>query len=362
MKKIIDIVIICCCLLTSCASGNGDKVKMGGVRYIEKFPHSSTLKKIDGFHCDEIGLRGVKLVDSLLILSHDKAWTILSEDAKRNYGTCLTFGGGPNEFFFTPNCGAAAYRVQGDSLMAYVCDKDRGKLLRFNITKFIDTGKDSLALIFQSDKMNNSVWEATAIGRDSVLMQVPNDNFTGFRRNVMTSDSIWEPEATKAAAYANVESSDLNILAKVTRSRPDGKKCVEAMVYLNQLNVFDTDGSNAMTICVGDTLDDVGDVQSQWHLVRKETYETASTWDFGFGALYGGSVWDKMGLKPENSKIQFFTWDGVPVFEAILPIRSIWFDLNPISGILYAIDVDEDELVAFDASAILDAYKQVSTL
>ncbi len=362
MKKIIDFFIICCCLLTSCASGNNDKVAMGEVKYVEAFPHSATLKRIDDFRCDEIGLRGVKHIDSLLILSHDKAWTIMSEDGKRNYGTCLTFGGGPNEFIFTPRCGAAAYRTQGDSLIAYICDKDRGKFLRFNISKFIATGKDNLELVFQSDRMNNSVWEATAIGRDSILLQVPNDDFTGFRRKVITSDSIWQPQSTQVADTARVESSNLNILAKVSRSRPDGKKCVEAMLYLNQINVFDTDGSNAMTICVGEQLDNVSDVESEWNTARKETYETVATWDFGFGALYGDSVWDKQGFKPNNSKIQFFTWDGIPVFEAILPIRSLWFDLNTASGTLYAVDADQDELVAFDASNILDAYRQIATL
>lgn len=357
--KAIIIFIICGCLLIGCTSSVGDKVAMGEVKYIETFPYSAKLNQISDFFCDEIGLSGVKYIDGLLILSHRNSWSILSDKANRNYGTCLTFGGGPNEFVYTPNCASAAYRTESDSLIAYICDKERGKHMRFNISKFVTNGKDSLECVFQDEKLNNMVWDAVAIGSDSVLMQVPTDDFTGFQRIIISSDSLWEPESTKGAATAKVESPNLNILAKVSRCRPDGKKCVEAMLFLNQLNVFDTDGSQAMTICIGEELDDVNYVESKWDLARKETYETVAAWDFGFGALFGGSVWDKLGFKSNDSKIQFFTWEGIPVFEAELPIQALSFDLNLSSGVLYAINAKEDELVAFDASDILDAYQRV---
>ncbi len=343
--------------MISCAH-RGDKMAMGEVKYVAAFPQSAELSLIDDFNCDEIGLRSVRLIDSLLILSHDKYWTVLSTDAKRKYGTCLSVGGGPNEFVFTPKCAAAAYRTERNSLVAYVCDKNRGKLSRFNVSKFIATGKDSLEQVFNSERMNNTVWDVIAIGRDSVLMQVPDESFTYLHRHVLTQDSLWEPEMTKLTENTKVEpSSDLNILAKVTRCRPDGKRCVEAMLYLNQLNVYDTDGSSAMTICVGEDLDDVAFVESQWNVARKETYESVTAFDFGFGALYSGSVMDQSGYEARNSEMHFFTWDGVPVFKAVLPIRALSFDIDPKSGMLYAIDAEEDTLVAFDASGILDAYR-----
>lgn len=96
--------------------------------------------------------------------------------------------------------GAAAYRVEEDSLIAYVCDKDRGNLLRFNISDFIASERDSLRLILHTDRMNNSTWDVVAIGSDSVLMQMPFEDFTGFHREIMTSDSLWEPEVTKTAS------------------------------------------------------------------------------------------------------------------------------------------------------------------
>lgn len=363
MRKIINGLLLCCCVLTGCTQRSGDKVAMGEVKYVKEFPHNITLSRIDDFSCDEIGLNGVRQIDSLLILSHAKVWTILSADANKSYGTCLNFGGGPNEFVFTPRCGTAAYRTEQDSLIAYVCDKNRGRLLRFNISKFIDSGKDSLEQVFQSDRMNSSIWDVIALGGDSILMQMPNDNFTGFHRNILTADSLWELAATKAAGEATVTAPEhVNILAKVTRSRPDGQKSVEAMTSLNQINLFSTDGSQAMTICVGDELDDVGSIESSWSIMRKDTYESASTWDFGFGALYSGSFMDKFGFKPNNSEIQFFTWNGAPVIKAFLPFRALAFDLNPADGVLYAIDAEEDALVAFDASEIIDAFKEAGTI
>lgn len=360
MRKKVNALLLCCGLLAGCAGGTGDKVAMGEVRYVKEFPQSVTLNRIADFSCDEIGLRGVKHIDSLLIVGHPTAWSILSDDTKTNYGRCIKVGGGPDEFVSTPMSGAAAYRVEDDSIVAYVCDKDRGNLLRFNVSDFIASGKDSLRLVMHTDRMNNSTWDVVAIGRDSVVMQVPYDDFTGFHREVMTIDSLWEPAATKSASDARVKSpNDLNLLAKITRCSPDGKKCAEAMLYLNQLNVYDTDGSDAMTICVGEELDDVGLIESRWDIARKETYETVSAWEFGFGAIYSGSAWDRLGFKSSNSRLQFFMWDGTPVIEAVLPIRALAFDLNAADGILYAIDVEEDELVAFDASAILAAYKAV---
>lgn len=240
-RKISSGLLLWCAILSGCVSGNGDRVAMGEVKYVKAFPRTSTLSRIEDFNCDEIGLRGVKHIDSLLIVGHATAWSILSDDAKTNYGRCLKVGGGPDEFVYTPMSGAAAYRVEEDSLIAYVCDKDRGNLLRFNISDFIASGRGSLRLILHTDRMDNSTWDVVAIGSDSVLMQMPFEDFTGFHREIMTSDSLWEPEVTKTASRTRVKSpAELNILAKVTRCSPDGKRSVEAMVYLNQLNVFVT--------------------------------------------------------------------------------------------------------------------------
>lgn len=361
MRKELNALLLCCGLLSGCTVGTGNKVVMGEVRYVKEFPQSVTLNRIADFSCDEIGLRGVKHVDGLLIVRHTTAWSILSDDAKTNYGRCIKVGGGPDEFVFTPMSGAAAYRVEEDSLIAYVCDKDRGNLLRFNVSDFIASGEYSLRRVMHTDRMNNSTWDVVAIGRDSVVMQVPNDYFTGFHREITSIDSLWEPAATISASNARVKTpNDLNLLAKITRCSPNGKKCAEAMLYLNQLNVYDTDGSHAMTICVGEELDDVGLIESRWDIARKETYETVSAWEFGFGAIYNGSVWDQLGFKSSNSRLHFFTWDGSPVIEVVLPIRALAFDLNAADGILYAIDAEADELVAFDASAIMSAYQTVA--
>lgn len=345
-------------VLSACSDGTEKYVICDDIVYVDCFNNEAPLKRLDGFTCDAIGLKSVKVVDSLLILAHGDSWTLMSLDAKHDYGTCLRQGEGPDELLSFPRCGASAFCHIGDSLMAYVCDKDRGKLFSLNITAFLLQGNGQLQFLAENRAISNDTWEAIPLGCSSIVASVPNPTFTGFSRIVITPDSIFEPTSTESWSRVEVKSeADINLLAKVTRAHPDGSKCVEAMLYLNQINLYSTDGSMAKTICVGSELDNLSQIESQFRFNRKDTYVSISAWELGFGAVYVGDTEKMMQIgESTSSEIHFFDWNGTPVFRARMPISVKAFDFDALNGILYAIDANEDTLGSYDATPILNSF------
>lgn len=359
-NRVLALPIFCIFLMLSACYDGIKKYVMGNdVIYVNHFNTSAQLSPIDNFHCPEFGLKSVKVVDSLLILTHSNSWSLHSFDAQRYYGACLQSGEGPNELLSLPRCGSCAYAHERDSLIAYVCDKDRGKLFVLNITKFLESKDITLTLAMENPHViSNDSWEAIPLDSSTLAIAMPNTSFTGFNRLIVGTDTIYEPKSTKRLSQPTVKTdADINLLAKVTRAHPDGGKCVEAMLYLNQINVFATDGSWSRTLCVGHMLDDLSDIEAQFRFDRINTYITVSAMDFGFGAVFAGATEKELQMGETNvSEIHFFDWEGTPVFRALMPIAIKAFDIDTSTRILYVIDANEDTLGAYDATPILNSF------
>lgn len=355
----IVITIFTFLVLSACSDGTKKYVECDDVKFVEGFPKTTSLSSLDDFRCDEIGLLSVKAVDGLLILTQTKGWEILSPDTHKDLGTCVISGEGPDEVLSLPRSGASFYYHKDDSLITVFCDKDRGIVYSMNLTEFIQKKDRHLKPIIEYNAISNNTWEAIPMDSINVVCSAPNPGFTGFYRMIATPDSIYEPIATKQWSKTTVNfDKDINLLAKVTRVHPDGNRIVEAMLYLNQINIFTKDGNQSRTICVGSKLDNLAAVEDAFRFMRKDTYITVSTWDFGFGAVYAGRTEKEMQTGATTiSEIHFFDWDGNPIVRVCMPISVRAFDIDTKSNVLYAIDDNEDILRAFDAVPIISAYK-----
>ena len=150
----------------------------------------------------------------------------------------------------------------------------------------------------------------------------------------------------------------MNILSRITYYNAAADKFMEAMVFLNQINIISGDGTEGKTICVGKRLDDILKIEKKDFFEFKNCYVTASAWDEGFGAAYSGATeFERQTLQSNDIQIQFFDWEGNPKCLVELPYRISSFDIDFVSNIMYVIDSQNDKLIAYDATEIVKCLK-----
>lgn len=349
-------------LLASCGGGEIKTMSIDEPIFVEHFPVDYTPAEDSDFHCDEIGIKSIKLVDGLLIIGHASNWTVLSADGTKSYGTCLQIGDGPTDFRFLPPCSSSTFIHEGDSLIAYISDTFKKRIMKFNLSKFVESGEQYITSgADMSDVMKGPVWYVNPIDSTKALIAAPNADMTGFERMLVNGDSTSLLSVTKAISDVCVSNPDnINLLSKVVRYSPGAGRVVEGMLYLNQLNVYDTNGAEGRTICVGSGLDDVNAVESEERFARKNGYVTVIAADYGFAGAYSGhnDMEIQTGIA-DNTELHFFDWDGNPVARVALAEYVKAFDMDPHSRRLLIVTGD-DEIKSYDASAIIDAYGQVN--
>lgn len=342
-------------LMCGCTSREYRSLSIGNPELITDFEVSPPLEEISDFLCEEIGINSVKIVDSLLVIGHGKNWTLVNQNDGHKVDI-LSAGEGPEEFYSVPRCSSAAFIEVDDSLFAFVQDKTKGRIMKLNISEALSGGKIIPSPYIENSILNNELWDVIVCDSTTFWMSVPNDSFTGFRREIWESDSIYEPEVTKGISTSTVN-DNINLLSKVTRYNKSADKFVEGMVYLNQLNIYSKDGKYGKTICVGDRLDNLDDIEATFRANLKNTYNSVSAWNFGFGAAFSGHSDREIGSKRGNeSEIQFFSWNGTPIYRIKFPFEVLAFDLDPVKRMLYVIDAEKDVLRKFDANPIMMSF------
>lgn len=343
--------------LCGCTAQEYECVSIGDPILISNFEFSPVLEESQDFYCDEIGINSVKVIDSLLILGHSTHWTLINMESGEKKKV-LSSGQGPHELHRIPRCATAAYQYVCDSLISFIPDKTKGRIMSLNMTGVMEGEKTEPVEHINTNVLNNEVWDVVVCDTDKFLMSVPNISFTGFSRQIWTPDSVFEPAITKSLSVHTVgEENDINLLSRVTKYNKTADRFIEAMVYLNQINVFSSDGKYGMTVCVGDRLDNLKEIEGQLNILLKSTYINGSAWDCGFGAVYSGhSAKDIQTGKAESSEIQFFTWSGEPVYRCKFPFHITAFDMDTERLSIYVIDADNDMLRKYDASPVMDAY------
>lgn len=334
----------------------GNFISIGEPVMIDNFAYEGELPEIDSRAWDAIGLKSIKVVDSLVVISHGSSWGVYSPDGV-SYGNALSCGQGPEEFSSLPASAAAAYATEGDSLVAYIPDKDKGRVMRWNITAFVNDGRTIIAPAFHSDRLENSVWYVVSCDSTRFLEAVPTDNFDGFIRMMCNGDSAVEPPVTKALSQASVANDmDINLLAKVFRFDSKANMAVEGMLYMNQLNIFDGDGAEGKTLCVGKRPDELADIEACPLAERINTYISVCAWPGGFAGAYSGLT--ELAIQTTDtggSELQFFDWQGTPLARVKMVDRVSCFDMDFQTGTLYVVTA-RDELKLYDASPVVALY------
>lgn len=336
--------------LSSCKNKASKLVSMQDLSLVKSFPQEIVPKELA---CEDFGVMGItslKILDSLFIVGHSNHWTIITLNENKKIGSCLSTGQGPNEFHRIPPCSAAAFISHNDSIIALIADKSKSRIMQFNISKFIKQGLSDVRVAISSEKINNNLWDVIPCNYESALLSVPHGGLDGFDRELLIRDSLHDIEVTNPMDKIKVDKGmeDINLLSRVTRYNDHADRFVEAMLYLNQINIFSRDGKWGKTICVGNKLDDLSEIENESQFERKNGYNTVTAWDFGFGALFNNQT--EMGRQTgvvHPSELQIFSWEGSPIARIHIPFSVRAFDIDFNRNQLYVVS-EEDEIRVFD--------------
>ena len=356
-------------VLVSC-KGNGNILSIGKPEFVSEFPRTGQLKEIESFNLNEIGLRSVKVVDTLLFVDKagvfgniGNAWVIYSLDGKKEYGGCMRTGNGPGEFIYSPPYVSSCYFFNdNDSLFVHAPNESKSQILELNITRHLQDSSRTPHPVIETDYLKNMSWAVTPCGNDRMLITQPYDNFTGFQRLMYENDTVHQLPITKKIDEITIDNNndpnEINILGKVVHYNAAADKFIESMAYFNQINIYSADGTEGKTICVGKKLDDIRQVEQTPRESRRRAYMTSAAWDEGFAAIYYGTPWTSDN-QSYNSQIQFFDWEGNPKYLVELPYQASACDIDFINNVLYVIHQSEDRLIAYDATEIVQSLRNL---
>lgn len=359
MKRILITCIVSLLFFLSCGDNRQKSVSLGEPEFVAEFPFDGNLMEVDSIYLNEIGCNSIKFVDSLMIIGHARSWSIYNNIRNYKYGDVLSIGQGPNEFYSIPRCSSSAFINESDSLIAYIPAKDNGIINRLNLTRFVETGEESVSGFMKSAFLSNEVWDVISCDSTSYLLSLPINNFTGFNRTILANGKLcFLPITASIDSVCVQKEKDLNLLARVTRYNRVADKFVEGMLYLNQINIFNRKGSWGKTICVGTRLDNLEEVENQDRFSRKNAYTTVATWDFGFAAAYSGiTEMDRQKGMGHPSELHFFDWEGNPIGKVHLNHSVNAFDIDLNNQLLYIL-TEEDDFKIYKVSSILKRYEK----
>ena len=326
------------------------------VEYIDKFPEVFTLSGGTPVDLGIIGTLSISVHDSLLIATTREKqgfWHFFSLPGMDSLGRYLTKGRGPNEFISTPWVEKQYFfRDQGD-LLSILYDFSNGKSYRMNISETLRDGK---LIMDETDfSLPPNLDSYKFIDFSTILCKESNEEMTQFSRYILRDG--------KKSSTANFEKLGLatkpqdgtsGVLSAHMEVSPDGKRVVEAPLYLNHINLYSLDDSFGKTICFGDRIDNISVVQDTPRPDRMYTHINLNVFPEFFGVLYLNDTdrnfeEDKSG----HPVLRFFDWDGKPLAE-VRPDRTITtWSIDFANGMLYTLNYNTEEMYRYDIGEVL---------
>lgn len=356
MNKTICFTVFMLLILASCGKGNDTDDRF---RFITDWEYDAPLSEDESFHCDEIGVCGIKVLDSVMVLGHRLNWSVLSSDGKRKYGDFLSVGQGPGEFVYGVPFVQSSYFVgERDSLIAYLVNNKRSRIVRANLTDIISGGKGNLT----ERRVNRALkraWHTVVCDSASLLMSLPNDSITGFRKLLVIGDSLSSKKVTDSLDVMKVADREkINLLGRVYRYNKASGKFVEARSFLNLISVFSKRDGILKRVCIGKNVFDLVEMEKKEINYDGYAIRECAVWDKGFGVISPEGLVEASGpVQSDSSDLLVFDWDGDPIYRTKLPLKINSFDIDWGNGRLIVHDEVNDRVLAYDATPIIERFK-----
>lgn len=347
------ILLITILFVVGCSSHNEQTLHCNKVNYVQEFPREVDLEKTKPLPLNLVGCVDMKSADSLLIFKVDEGeyfWKIYSLNSNSFIARLLSRGHGNMEFVSLPHSESI---IQTDSaLYCDFCDDAHQTLFRCNLTQTLQQqGRLTLEPKF-SYKKHGEAFPAVSLS-DTTLYIKQNVGTGGYTRFLLVNGQKQDLAYVGNLNTVHVK-ENLNTLSAVTSINRKRMMAVEAMLRMNQINVYSLQSDSSFTICVGEKLNDVNEIDGLPKRMRRKYYGNVMTYDNYFVALYHAtSMFDYIQGEGKSS-LQFFDWKGNPLLCIKLPIVATSFYIKNNSDLYVFSSMEAEEaLYKYDCTELL---------
>lgn len=327
------------------------------VVYVKDFPVRYTPDKPDTLDIDAINIQGIEVFDELILIScHDSCGCLsaFGKDGKKISSSFLKTGRGPGEILYNPFMSWLDFDRNPDGhIMAGMFDY-KGNYIEYDVTGTLESGIPKWRCVSDSHPISFGA-RYFKIDDDNLICRRRNANDNGYERFV--ENSAGEHYRNSAMEYLNsVTSPEINLLSTLFLVNKEKSLVAELGSRLNEINLYSLKSDFKTTIALGNSLENLPELEMKPEGEMSKTYYEAKSYDDFFVGLYLGTTLDDLDegrfLEPE---LHFFSWDGKPLAEISLPVRSLFFDIDLTDGRLYVVDYETEKILRYDISEALNS-------
>ena len=338
---------------------DSDYMSFGSVEYISGFPRSITLRDRVDPAIDVIGARNFAIIEDKMILNATDPSGIISVVSLPDHGHLGKFiqsGEGPLEFMQSPSAASQTkLTLENDEVVAYLYDFQKGRLMKFNVDQSLQV--DSLVLTPIDKSLSSYLTGITVLDSSAILCKELYNKETQHRRYIHqdTDPPLFEVLEKLNKASVSPE-EDFNILASVTKYSASTEKFVEMPLNLNYINIYSRDGTFTKTVCMGEKLVGVSEVEQRSRADRMYVFADVRVFDDFFGVLYiNQTARDYEITRKKTPSILLFDWQGNPLIELKLDHHATAFDIDFVNDELYTFDQKSDAFAKYDIGKLLSS-------
>lgn len=295
---------------------------------------------------------GIHYIEGHILIEHYDMpyfYTLYDTDTNSFVGELIVQGRGPNEFI-SPSYWDDSSIQDGDRWI-YMSDNSIQCIFKVNLTDFIESGATNTIIL---NKFNDHQRISNIVNDSTFIAFSYGNNIDGIRTfyRKYSSKNVLDIEDIDFATIGDL--SELEMLVGAGHLRPDKKKMVMAMTWMNRVNIIDLENPKRNI-----TLTPEGSVfVPPSELVRQERMDqvihyagSVSTQDYIF-ALYHNQPLGEWQERPKEVEISVFDWKGNPCYKLHIDEYLAGFCIDTDNKAMYAFDYS-DNIYRYDLSEVL---------
>lgn len=345
-------------ILTSCETGNNFTADVKEIVQPKEIIEATA----DRIETDYLYTQFFAVYDTLLIscLPNSSDYMFYVSDLTKNQlvGSFMRFGQGPEDYLgLTP---IKRIERKGDDIISLTYEPNKRQLIEWNITQSIENGRDSILRIGYYQNSND-------VGLTySELYRIGKSKYLGYTPGLSLGDNMLEPDywildgsnidpvqsiSIVKEMIPNTESKvpDYNFFNSFVDLSPDNNKIVDAMNWLEQINIICLQNDSVTSYRIKGSPDEgvfrtkTGPSIYQYHDVVCDTN--------AIYALYYGETIDRFKDLHGCYWVHEFDWEGnfKAKYHLPVPILSLWLDHS--NHRLYGYNPEEDALYKLNLSS-----------
>lgn len=324
---------------------------------VKAFPETYDPVFLESLNLGLIGVQGIKVLDDYITVSCNSdqgCICLVSTTGKLQSFTLLKNGNGPGEVLYRPFISWMSFSQDGR--YAYIYDH-KGNYLEYDLLSSISEGRPFWRCLAEDLSMADGA-RYFYIDKERLLCRKCKAGRDGYERQIV--DSQGNVISALNIAYLNaISSSDMNLLSTGFAINSKLNRIAEFGSRLNVIHLYSYEYNFARTLSIGDKVCELDDMEQLPDEKMFKMYYDSKSFDDYFAALYLGATIEELDSGTfGNPRIHIFDWDGNPIAEIKVPVRSLFFDIDVDDGILYIVEYETEHILKYDISEICDILKE----